>query len=98
MRKTRCVVFFAHAAWSGSVVVVFVDGGYCGQFRVAYDFTSDRLVDFKTAEPALRETIIRDYGVTAEELKSNSGDVLKWATYPGRCCSRAVDDFRKRFP
>jgi hypothetical protein len=72
--------------------------GNCRQIRVAYDCASDRVVDFKTAEPWLREAIIRDYGVTAEELKANSGDVFKWATYPGHCCSCAVDVFRKRFP
>jgi hypothetical protein len=97
-QKTDCVVFFAHAAWSGSVVAVFVDGVYCGQIRAAYDFASNRVIDFKAAEPWLREAIIRDYGVTAEELKANSGDVFKWATYNNQCCNRAVDDFRKRSP
>jgi hypothetical protein len=93
-----CAVFFAHAAWSGSVVGIFVDGTYCGQIRAAYDFSSDRIVDYKIIEPTLRDSIIREYRVTAEELKANSGDVFKRATYPGHCCSRSVDDFRKRFP
>jgi hypothetical protein len=56
----------------------FVDGTYCGQLRVAYDFSSHRIVDYRTVEPALRESIIREYGVTAEELKANCGDVFKW--------------------
>jgi hypothetical protein len=96
-KKSGCVVYFAHAAWSGNVVAVFVDGGYCHDIRVAYDVSSDRTVDFKTVEPWLREAIVRDYRVTAEELRGNSGDVLMWATYPGHCCSRGVDEFRKRY-
>lgn len=97
-RRSDCVVFFAHAVWSGNVVVVFVDGGYCGDIRVAYDVASGRVVDFKNGEPWLKEAIIRDYGVTRDELLANRSDVFKWATYPGHCCSRAVDEFRKRFP
>ena len=94
--RQDCAVFFAHAEWSGNVVSAFIDGTVCGQIRVAYDVLSNRQADFTSAEVGLRQGIIRAYGVTPDELRENGGDVLKWATYPGACCSRAVDEFRKR--
>lgn len=97
-KKLDCAVFFAHAAWSGSLVAVFVDGVYCGDIRIAYDLASNRALDFRVAQGWLGEAIIREYAITPDELRANGDDVFKWATYPGHCCSRAVDEFRKRFP
>jgi hypothetical protein len=92
--KSACAVMFAHAIRVGSVAAVFVDGSYCGDIRVAYDISVGRAVDFKIVEQKLKEAIVREYGVTPEEIHVRGDDVLKWATYPGRCCSRAVDEFR----
>jgi hypothetical protein len=94
--KSDCVVFFAQAVWSGTVVAVFVDGTYCGTIKAAFDVATDRKVEFEAFAPQLQSAIIREYGVTADELRANGGDVFKWATYPGRCCSRGSDEFRKR--
>jgi len=97
--KSDCVVNFAHAEWSGSNVAAFVDGSYCGDIRVAYDTKAGRLVDFRSAEPWLRRSIIKAYGVTDSELQSNKGDAFVWATYPGDGHPRrSMDEFRKRFP
>ncbi|MEP7364283.1 MAG: hypothetical protein ABI972_13600 [Acidobacteriota bacterium] len=93
-----CVIHFAHAAWSGSVVAVFVDGFYCGQIKVAYDTETKRKVDFESAQAWLKPAIVEAYNVTAEELKANDGDVFKWATYPGDGESRrSVREFGSRF-
>jgi hypothetical protein len=90
-----CIVKFAHAEWEGDTVAAFVDGAYCGPIQVAYDLRERRLFDFRTAEPWLRSSIVRSYGVTANELSANQGDVFQWATgHPGR----SSDEFRKRFP
>jgi hypothetical protein len=94
-----CVVNFAHAEWEGDTVAAFVDGAYCGPIQVAYDLRERRAVDFRAAEPWLRSSIVRSYGVTADELSANQGDVLQWATYPGDGRPRrSSDEFRKRFP
>jgi hypothetical protein len=89
---------FAHAAWSGNVMAIFVDGSYCGTIKAAYDVQAHRAVDFTSVEPWLKEAIARDYHVTPEELQPKGGDVFAWATYPGACCSRAKDEFEKRWP
>ena len=97
--KGDCVVNFAHADWSGNIVAVFVDGGYCGQIRVAYDFNAHRMIDFNSAVPWLRSSIVNAYHVTDSELQSNRGDVFLWATYPGDGNPRrSMEEFRKRFP
>ena len=97
--KSDCFVNFAHAEWSGSTVAAFVDGFYCGDIRVAYDMKAGRVVDFKSAEPWLRRSIIKAYAVTDSELQSNKGDAFVWAMYPGDGNSRrSMDEFRKRFP
>jgi hypothetical protein len=96
--KADCSVNFAHAEWSGTTVAAFVDGFWCGDIRVAYDVKARRAVDFQSAEPWLRSSIIKSYDVTDSELKSNQGDVFAWATYPGDGnARRSSDEFRKRF-
>jgi hypothetical protein len=82
------MVNFVHTAWLGSKVGVFVDGGYCGPIKVAYDVTAKRSIPFSDIEKDLRYSIIAEYGVTHKELEENGGDVLKWATYPGDGQSR----------
>jgi hypothetical protein len=47
--KRDCLIMFAHAAWSGTIVAVFVDGGYCGQIKAAYGLATGRAIDFGTA-------------------------------------------------
>ena len=75
------------------------DGGYCGQIKVAYDTSSRRSVDFGSAETWLSSSIIKSYGVSAQELRSSRGDVFMWATYPGDGNPRrSRDEFRKRYP
>jgi len=96
--KSDGVVMFAHGAWSGDVAAVFVDASPASPITVAYDVVTHRAVDFSLAEPWLKDAIVRDYSVTSEELRANGNDALKWAAYPGQCCSRAVDEFRKRHP
>ncbi|GEM_PF-6145023 len=97
-RKSDCVVEFAHANWTGSVVAAFVDGLYCKQIKVAYDVRAHRIVDFESAAPALRASIIENYKVTAQELQENGGDVFKWATYPGDGNPhRAKNEFKARY-
>jgi hypothetical protein len=64
-----CVINFAHAEWSGSIVAAFVDGFYCGQLKVAYDTTLKRGVDLRLVEPWLKPAIIKAYAVTPEELQ-----------------------------
>jgi hypothetical protein len=97
--RSDCYITFAHAEWLGDVVAVFVDGTYCGQIRVAYDSRLRRSIDFKSAEDRLRSSIVRAYNVTAQELDANSGDVFRWATYPGDGNPRrSKDEFHKRYP
>ena len=78
---------------------VFVDGGYCGPIKVAYDTTSQRNVDFEMTEQWLKPAIIKACGVTSDELQANGGDVLVWATYPGDGNQRrSMDEFHRRYP
>jgi hypothetical protein len=91
-----CAVMFAHAEWAGDTVAAFVDGFYCGRIQVAYDVRARRAVDFGVAEPWLRSSIVRTYGVTGDELKEHQGDVFQWVTYPGG--GRSAEEFRRRFP
>jgi hypothetical protein len=96
--KSDCVITFAHAAWSGRRVAVFVDGSVCGQIRAAYDTASDKVLDFKVVEPWLRAAIIDSYKVTPEELGANNGDVFAWASYPGDGePRRSTEEFRRRY-
>lgn len=93
-----CAVFFAHAAWKGSRVAVYVDGGYCGPVKAAYDTATGEKISFETLEIMLRSSIVNEYSVTTEELQAHGGDVLAWATYPGDGLShRGPEEFRKRF-
>jgi hypothetical protein len=66
--------------------------------KVAYDAVANHKVDFNRAKSWLEEALIRDYSVTPEELRANDADILKWATWPGHCCSRAADEFTGRHP
>jgi hypothetical protein len=98
-RNSDCWITFVHAAWEGDIVSVFVDGGYCGQIKVAFDTKSHSPVDFRSTEKWLSNSIIRAYGVTRQELQSNKGDVFLWATYPGDGePRRSMDEFRRRHP
>jgi len=94
-----CVIDFVQAAWVGSTVGVFVDGGTCQQVRAAYDVDAKRAVPFQTAADAIRSVIIQDYNVSPDELRAEGGDALKWATYPGDGQPRrSKDEFGKRYP
>jgi hypothetical protein len=94
-----CVIDFAQAAWVGSTVGVFVDGGTCQQIRAAYDLASKREVPFSAVEGAVRSAIIKEYGVSPNELKTAGGDIFKWATYPGDGLQRrSKDEFSIRYP
>jgi hypothetical protein len=90
-----CIVSFAEAAWSGSTVAIFVDGGTCPPIRVAYDFSKEQRVDFESFAPSLRAAIVKDYAVTSEELEQAEGDVFRWITDP-KLVQRARIEFRKR--
>ncbi len=78
-----CHVAFAHAAWSGNVVSVFVDGTICRELRIAYDVAAEQSVPFEETESWLAASIIEEYSVTSEELAANNGDVFAWAIYSG---------------
>lgn len=92
-----CIVTFAHAAWSGTKVAVFIDGLFCGSIKVAFDTSSGRTIEFRTAEAWLRKSMIESYAVSREELDANGGDVFIWATYPGDGSSRrSMTEFRVR--
>jgi hypothetical protein len=97
--RRGCTVNFAQAAWVGSVVGVFVDGGTCQSITAAYDVSSDRVIPFKVAAGAVRAAIIRNYGVKDSELAAVGGDAFRWATYPGDGLSRrSTVEFSKRYP
>ena len=70
--KSDCVINFAHADWAGNIVAVFVDGGYCGQIKAAYDTSSRRAVDFRSTERRLSNSIIKAYRVTPQELQTDT--------------------------
>lgn len=92
-----CAFNFAHVAWTQSQVAVFVDGGWCGVIKSAFDFSEWRYLNFADAETWLRQSIIHSYSVTPEELAANGGDVFKWAAYPGDGKPRrSVQEFQKR--
>jgi hypothetical protein len=99
IRGYDCLLNFAHAAWSGTRVAVFIDGVYCHTLHAAYDMATNRSVDSRTVEPWLAADIIKSYAVTPDELKENGGNVFKWATYPGDGNPhRAGAEWRKRYP
>lgn len=94
-----CVIEFAQAAWSGSRVGVFVDGSLCEVITAAYDTSTHQVIPFESMRPAVEAAIIRDYGVTQDELAQVSGNVLVWAHYPGDGEDhRAKTEFHKRHP
>jgi len=95
--KSDCWFSFAHAAWAGPVVGVFVDGRVCGQIRIAYSLQDRAMVPFATVEEAVRKSIIREYSVTVEELAKAHGDPLVWATFDQFDNSRASLEFRKHY-
>jgi hypothetical protein len=80
-------------------VAIFVDGGYCGLIKRAYDTASGRSIDFATGEGALRMAIMKSYAVSPVELAANNGDVFAWATYPGNGGPhRSRSEFLRRYP
>ena len=88
---------FAHAAWSGTRVAVFVDGSYCGPILAAVDVESGKPIDYETAKAWLAQSIIESYAVSPDEMKAFGGDVFKWATYPGDGrLRRSTVEFRRR--
>ena len=96
--RRGCMINFAEASWSGSVVAIFVDGGFCQQIKVAYDVRVQRVVPVSTFEPALRSAIVQDYRVDPSELRAAGGDVFRWATYSGDGNShRSKDKFARRY-
>jgi hypothetical protein len=97
--RRGCVLNFAEAYWTGSVVATFVDGGYCQQMKAAYDVALQRTVPVSTFEPGLRSAIVEDYRVDSSELRAAGGDVFRWATYPGDGNPRrSTDEFARRYP
>ena len=93
-----CSLGFAHAVWQGSKVAVFLDGGYCGRHKVAFDLSTERPARFSSLEPLLRASIIESYSVSAQELAAHNGDVFHWATYQGDGRpSRGNMEFRERW-
>lgn len=95
--NTDCSMAFAHTIWDGDVAAVFVSHG-CGKDGIAYDTRTRRETAYSPYEARLADSIIRSYGVTAEELYIFDGDVFEWASdfYPGR--DRGRREFRKRHP
>ena len=83
LRKSDCVVQFAHAAWSGTQVAVFVDGTLCFTLQVAYDTALSKTVDFAAAQSWLKGDMMKMYSLTPDQLKQSDGDTFKWATNPG---------------
>jgi hypothetical protein len=77
----------------------FVDGTCCGSVQVAYDLRQRRAVDFGLAEPWLRSSIARSYGVTADELGANQGDVFQWGHVSRRrTAAPELGGVSERFP
>jgi hypothetical protein len=96
--RRGCIINFAEASWTGSVVAIFVDGGYCQQIKAAYDVGAQRVVPVSTFEPALRSAIVDDYRVDLSELRAAGGDAFRWATYPGDGNPhRSKDEFARRY-
>lgn len=88
---------FAHAAWKGSRVAVYVDGGYCGPVKAAFDTATGENVNFESLEPILRSSIVDSYSVTPDELRVFGGDVLAWATSGDGKSHRAPEEFFRRY-
>ena len=59
-----CAMRFAHAAWREGVVSVFVDGGFCGPIRVAYDTRRHSVVAFETTAQWLAQDMQQTYGIS----------------------------------
>ena len=94
-----CVIGFIHVAWVGRVAVSFVDGQACPDIKLAYDFETNRVVDSPSYESKLKESIIRSWNVSEEELESCQGDALKWAKTQLPCAGRrAYREFQARYP
>ena len=89
-----CHVAFAHAAWSGSVVSVYVNGTYCGIIAAAYDTHSEKLVDFQLTEVWLGKDIVSSYRITDWELQRHVGDVWRWVQ--DKDFPRASGEFGRR--
>lgn len=89
--RNDCNLNFAHAAWRGTRVAVFVDDPICGQIREAYDLATRSPADFEAAKPWLNASIVGSYSVTPAELAAEGGDALAWAT-----CSRDGNPRRSR--
>jgi hypothetical protein len=77
--------------------VLFVDGTFCKPIKAAYDFATDKAVNFDSFAPALSASIIKEYAVTAEELREWDGDVLRWVVAP-QSIQRAHNEFHRRNP
>jgi hypothetical protein len=93
-----CDPNFAHAAWKGSRVAVFVDGFWCGQIRATHDVTTGHAFAFDEAREWLGASIVKAYAVTPAELAANHGDAFQWAVYPGDAKPRrSMEEFRRRF-
>lgn len=98
-RASDCLVSFAHAAWNGSRVGIYVDGTYCGPIEVAYDTSARRVEPFSVMAKEVAASIVASYGVTAEELAANGGNAIKWASCDNEPApSRSIREFEKRFP
>lgn len=97
--RDDCSIRFAHAVWLQSVVAAYVDASYCGEIRTAYDTATGTQVPFARVEPALRQSIIHEYNVSADELTASDGDLFHWIRYDflheGR--NRLREEFRQRF-
>ena len=48
---------------------MYVDGGYCGPVKAAYDTATGEKINFESLEPMLRSSIVNTYSVTTDELK-----------------------------
>ena len=92
-----CHVAFAHAAWKGSLVSVFIDGAWCGKIRVAYDTATGKHIDFASTGDWLRRDIVSAYRITPQELAATNGDALACVTNEGSVGpSRAASEFYAR--
>jgi hypothetical protein len=97
--RRGCNISFAQAAWTGSVVGLFLDGGTCGTARIAYDAVTGARLPFAKVEGAVREAIRGQYHVRDDELAQLGGDIFSWATYPGDGSQRrSREEFGRRYP
>lgn len=96
--RRGCNVNFAHAVWDGGRVAIFVDGGTCQEITGAYDIDSGNAVPFLDMKVRLGDAIVRDYSVTAAELKETRGDIFSWASYLGDGqMRRGIERFREQY-